>query len=177
MVRGCGLGSRSVRLRGVWWKRAVTIDPQPWQFPGRPRVLIESADPGGAAELSAALRRAGCVVATCRGPDGGADPEIRCPLHGLGPCVAVEGADLVVTALDLDQESGRDVLRGLRTRYPSVPLVVVATAAQAGDLDELLAGCTRVSSEAETAELLAAVLAALPSSDGSPGSTSPNLAS
>jgi hypothetical protein len=76
------------------------------------------------------------------GPDAKGDPAARCPLHGLELWVAVEGADLVVTALDLDQEDARQVLRGLRTRYPSMPLTVLATVDQTVELRDLLEGCT-----------------------------------
>lgn len=102
-------------------KRPVTIDLQPWPYPERPRVLIEHHQPDAALELATAIRQAGCTVGICRGPDATADPATRCPLHRLEPCIAVEGADLVVTALDLEEEEGRQVLRGLRTRYPSTP--------------------------------------------------------
>jgi DNA-binding NarL/FixJ family response regulator len=144
-------------------KHAIMIDPQPWAFPDRPRVLIELADPEAALQLSVAIRKAGCAVAVCQGPDASTDPTTRCPLHMLEPCVAVEGADLVVTALDFDQESGRDVLRGLRTRYPSIPLVVATTVRQSRDLAELLAGCIVVSADAKPERIVAAVAEALPS--------------
>jgi DNA-binding NarL/FixJ family response regulator len=144
-------------------KRTATIDLQPWAFPGRPRVLIELPDQDRGLELAAAISRAGCTVGICHGPDATADPATRCPLHRLEPCVAVEGADLVVTALDLDEEEGREVLRGLRTRYPSIPLVVEATVGQSLDLGDLLGGCTVIPVGAEPEQLVAAVRAALPS--------------
>jgi DNA-binding NarL/FixJ family response regulator len=144
-------------------KRPVTIDLQPWPYPERPRVLIEHHQPDAALELATAIRQAGCTVGICRGPDATADPATRCPLHRLEPCVAVEGADLVVTALDLEKEEGRQVLRGLRTRYPSTPLVVAATVGETLDLGELLEGCTVVSVDAEPEQVAAAVRGALPS--------------
>ncbi len=136
-------------------RRARTIELQPWAYPGRPRVLIEHRDPDAGLELAAAIRRAGCTVGICRGPDATADRPTRCPLHGLEPCVAVEGADLVVTALDLDHEEARRVLEGLRTRYPSTPLTVLATEGQTSELGGLLEGCT-VLSVATTPEQVAA---------------------
>jgi CheY-like chemotaxis protein len=144
------------------WKRARTIDLQPWPFLDRPRVLIENADPDRSLELAGEIRRvADCSVRICRGPDAAANPPERCPLHRLEPCIAVEGADLVVTAVDLEQADGRQVLRGLRTRYPSIPLVVEATVDQTLELDELLAGCTVVPVDADAGQLSAAVVAAL----------------
>jgi hypothetical protein len=141
-------------------RRQVTIELQPWVFPGRPRVLIEHPDPDSALELASAIRRAGCTVGICRGPDAKADPATRCPLHRLEPCVAVDGADLVVTALDLDQEDGLAVLVGLRTRYPGTPLVVVAPVGETVELDNL-EGCTVVP-VAEPDKVVAAVLDTLP---------------
>lgn len=149
-------------------KRAVTIDLQPWAYPQRPRVLIELPDPDAGLELATAIRRAGCTVGICRGPDATADPATRCPLHRLEPCVAVEGADLVVTALDLEEEDGREVVRGLRTRYPSTPLVVVATVGETLELGEVLEGCTVVPVDAEPEQIVAAVLDALPSDSRDP---------
>lgn len=68
---------------------------------------------------------------------------------------------MVVTALDLRHEDGREVLRGLRTPYPSVPLVVAATVGETLDLGELLAGCTVVPVDVEPKQLTQAVLTAL----------------
>jgi CheY-like chemotaxis protein len=142
-------------------KRALTIDLQPWPFPDRPRVLIEQADPDRSLELATALNKAGYAVGICRGPDVAGTPATRCPLHRLGPCVAVEGADLVVTALDLEQEDGRQVLRGLRTRYPGIPLVVAATVTETLELGDLLTGCTVVPVDAEPKQLVQAVVTEL----------------
>jgi hypothetical protein len=125
-------------------KRAVTIDLGPWPFPGGPRVLIEHPDPNEALELAAAIRRAGCSVYICSGPARRGDPPTRCPLHKLEPCAAVEGADVVVTALDLEDDECVGVLRGLRTRYPSKPLIVAATVSQSLELSDVLQGCSVV---------------------------------
>lgn len=144
-------------------KRPVTIELQPWPFTQRPRVLIEHPDPDAGLELATALRRAGCTVAICTGPDSADDSPTRCPLHQLEPCVVVEGADVVVTALGLDREDGRNVVRGLRTRYPSTPLVVEATVADTLELGDELDGCTVVPQDAESDRVVAAVMDALPS--------------
>ncbi len=143
-------------------KRAATIELQPWPYPERPRVLIEHPEPDTALELATAIWRAGCTVGICRGPDATADPVTRCPLHRLEPCVAVEGADLVVTVLDLEEEDGREVVRGLRARYPSRPLVVAATVGETLELGDLLEGCTVVPVNAGSRQVVAAVLDALP---------------
>lgn len=145
------------------WKPSETIELRPWDYPERPRVLIEHPDPDSALELAAAIRRAGCTVGICRGPDRSGDPVTRCPLHRLEPCIGVEGADLVVTALDLDEEANRAVLRGLRARYPRKPLVVLATVGQALRLAEVFQGCTVLPVDAEPARVTAAVIAEIPS--------------
>lgn len=142
-------------------KRSVTISLGPWAFAERPRVLIEHPDPNGALELAAAIRRAGCTVGICRGPDATGDPATRCPLHLLEPCIAVEGADLVVTALG--EPDGIDVARGLRRRYPGTPLVLLATVAETLELGELLDGCTVLPVDAEPPRIVAAILDRLPS--------------
>jgi CheY-like chemotaxis protein len=142
-------------------KRALTIDLAPWPYGERPRVLIEHPSPETSLELATAVRRAGCTVAICHGPDASADPALRCPLHELEPCVVVEGADLVVTSLDLETEDGRDVLRGLRLRYPGTPLVVAATASESVELGDLLEGCTVVPVGCEPEYLVSAILDAL----------------
>jgi hypothetical protein len=142
--------------------RSVTIDLQPWAYAERPCVLIELADEDRSLALAAAIGRAGSTVGICQGPDANAEPGTRCPLHQLQPCVAVEGADLVVTALDLGQEDGRGVLRGLRMRYPRTPLVVEATVAESLELGELLSGCTVVPVGSEPERVADAVRAALP---------------
>ncbi len=139
----------------------VTIELGPWRFPQRPRVLIEHPDPRSGLRLATALRDAGCNVAICRGPDAAGWPATRCPLHQLDPCAAVDGADVVVTALGLERQEARQVVAGLRTRYPSTPLVVEATVSEPFELAETLAGCTVVPVDSRPDRVVAAVLAAL----------------
>jgi CheY-like chemotaxis protein len=129
-------------------------DDTTWPFAGGPRILVEHRDPRTSLELAGALRSAGCAVVICRGPDA----EARCPVHELEPCAAVEGADVVVTALDFGDENGRQVLRGLRTRYPSTPLVVEATVGEAVELEDDLAGCTAIPVDAGASRVVRAVL-------------------
>ena len=134
-----------------------TIDLPPWPFADRPRVLLEHPDPAACFALTDELRRRGCAVAVCSGPD----EDARCPLHALESCAAVEGADVVVTALGLEREDAREVLRGLRTRYPGTPLVVAVAVADALELEDELYGCTVVPEDAEPARIADAVAGAL----------------
>jgi hypothetical protein len=142
-------------------RRAEIIELQPWSYDDRPRVLIEHRDPDEALEMAAALRKAGLTVGICRGPEAQGAHPTRCPLHQLEPCVAVEGADVVVTALDLDEEEGMRVLEGLRVRYPSTALVVAVTPQQALDHGALLRDCIVVPADAEPTRVVRAVLQTL----------------
>lgn len=144
------------------WKQPATIELGPWPFTQRPRVLIEHPDPDEGLELATALRRVGCTVAICRGPDAGGDPPTRCPLHKLQPCIVVEGADVVVTLLGFGRDDARGVLRGLRVRYGEKPLVVAATVADTLELEDELQGCTVVPEDAAPDQVVAAVLRAVP---------------
>ena len=139
-------------------KHTRTIDLQPWPSTKRPRVLIEHPDPDNALELAAAIRRQGFTVGICRGPDAAADLPTRCPLHDLEPCVAVQGADVVVMALDLEAREARAVVEGLRVRYASRPLVVLATVAQTLELGDVLDGLTVLPVDAEPSRVADAVL-------------------
>jgi hypothetical protein len=125
-------------------------------------VLIEHADPDAALELASALRAAGSAVAICRGPDSDASPATRCPLHRLESCVVVEGADVVVTALDLERDEARGVLRGLRLRYPATPLLVQATVAGTLAAGEALDGCTVLPVDTAPSRVAAEALALVP---------------
>jgi len=156
-VKGRCVSVRTMR------KRVSTIELGPWTFPERPRVLIEHPEPDAALEIAAAIRRVGCTVGICHGPDSAGDPATRCPVHRLEPCAAVAGADAVVTMLDLDTEDGREIVRGLRTRYPGKPLIIAATVAETLELGDLIQGCTVVPIDTEPERVAAAVLDALPS--------------
>jgi predicted dinucleotide-binding enzyme len=163
--------------------RADTIEPGPSRFPRRPRVLIEHPDPDAGLALATALRSDGCNVTICRGPESAADPaagirpsrrglafegvfcfiDTPCPVRQLERCMAVERADVVVTALGLEHQAAREVLAGLRTRYPNTPVVVEATLPDVLELERELRGCTVLPQDAEPKLVVEAVLAALPS--------------
>jgi hypothetical protein len=143
------------------WKRRDTIDLGPWPYAQRPRVLIEHPDPDEALELAIAIRDAGCTVGICRGPETTADQATRCPLHQLEPCIAVEGADVVVSALDLSGQSGRDVVEGLRMRYRDKQTIVLATVAQTLELGDILDDCTVLPVDSAPEYVAAAVEASI----------------
>ena len=96
------------------------LDPAPWPWLDRPRVLLENADEVSARESAELLRRSGYAVAVCHGPT----PQARCPLACADGCALVEGADVVVTSLGDATPEAREVLQWLRLRYDYRPLVV-----------------------------------------------------
>ena len=126
-----------------------SIHPEEWPEPsGKPRVLIENpnrADLWAHAEL---LREAGYDVAMCGGPTAGtehvswlrrrrldpADPQTMehqertlCPLVAGGHCPLVEGADVVVSTIQLTDSN--EILAKLSARS-SPALVVEGTSSE-----------------------------------------------
>lgn len=101
-------------------------------------MLIESADPLGALELTGRLRRAGFAVAVCDGPRR----DERCPLVAGDDCCAAAGADVVVCTLPEREE----IVAALGARFPRTP---VLAGAEAGSeelvlrIREALAGADR----------------------------------
>ena len=96
------------------------IDPPPWPWLDRPRVLLENPDREASLEAADTLRHAGYAVAVCHGPAA----DTRCPLACSESCALVEGADVVVTSLGQERAESREVLDLLQLRYASRPLVV-----------------------------------------------------
>jgi DNA-binding NtrC family response regulator len=133
------------------------LNPEPWPWPGHPRVLVESADESADLRLTSALREAGYGVAVCPGP---LETE-RCPLTGPEGCAIAHGADVVVSSLGLERAEARDVLQALRARCPNVPLVVEVGAGLGSEWPDLLRGCELVYSPVGPEELVAAVRRAL----------------
>lgn len=138
-------------------RRTDSLNPEPWPWPGRPRVLVESADESAGLELSSALRAVGYGVAICPGPM----EKERCPLAGPEDCAIAHGADVIVSNLGLERAEGRAVLRALRTRCPDVPLVVEVGPGQDAEWPDLLRGCELVHTPVTPDELVSAVKRAL----------------
>jgi hypothetical protein len=89
------------------------IDPGAWQWPGRPRVLIEDPDLESGLSTAWALRQAGYTVAICRGPE----PDEYCPLVGSDDCALVVGADVVISGV------GPEIEEAVRRRHPGKAVV------------------------------------------------------
>lgn len=137
--------------------RASSLSPEPWPWPGRPRVLIEHPDDAAGLVLASALREAGYGVAVCPGP--GADE--RCPLAGPEGCAVAHGADVVVSCLGLERPEAREVVDALRARCPEVPLVVEVAPGGEREWLDLLEGCELVRSPSAPEQLVSAVRRAL----------------
>ena len=73
----------------------------------------------------------------CPGPARG--PKSHCPLLAGERCPLADGADAVVYALRPDDERAREVLAGLRTLHPAVPVCVQQRGAPAGCGDAVVA--------------------------------------
>ena len=64
----------------------------------------------------------------------------KCPLTGPEGCAPAHDADLVVCALGYEGDTGREVLREMRTRYPSVPVLVEVPSEIDAELEQMLEG-------------------------------------
>jgi|SRR5579863_4985132 len=132
--------------------RAASLTPLPWRW-SHPRVLVEHPDEAAGLAIATGLRFAGYAVAVCPGPRG----RSQCPLTGPAGCAPAHDADLVVCSLGYEHEAPREVLRGLQTRYPSVPLLVEVPPDPDAGLRELLDGCHQLPAPATPEQIVAAV--------------------
>ncbi len=133
------------------------LGPQPWPWPGHPRVLIEHVDESVGMSVAAGLRQAGYAVAVCPGP---AHTE-RCPLAGDAGCEIAHGADVIVSSLGLGSPQSREVLEALRARCAGTPLIVEVAPDEKEEWADLLQGCEVVVSPVSPDDLVAAVQGAL----------------
>lgn len=137
-------------------RKWTILRPGPWPF-GRPRVLIEHADENVALLYSEILRRAGYSVGVCPGPSGEREPPERCLLATGERCVFVDGADVVISALGVQEEEKRIVLEALRRFHASTPLVVELPAGEIDLYGDLIDGLHLVISPVSPEELVMAV--------------------
>jgi hypothetical protein len=97
--------------------RKKRLVPGLWNWPGRPRILIENPDLESGLAAAWALRRAGYTVAICRGPE----PDEYCPLVGADDCALVIGADVVVAGV------GPEIEEAVERRHPGTLVVAPDT--------------------------------------------------
>jgi DNA-binding NarL/FixJ family response regulator len=116
-------------------------------------VLVEHPDEATGLAIACGLRFAGFAVAVCPGPRG----HGQCPLTGPAGCAPAHDADLVVCSLGYEQETAREVLRELRTRYPATPLLVEVPSEVDANLRALLDGCNLLQAPATPEQVVIAV--------------------
>ncbi len=117
-----------------WMRRRPRGAPPEWTGAAdvRPRVLLEHRDPSVLDILSDGLEDEGFEVLTCGGPRPEVGPGTACPLLSGEACPGVDGADVVVTSLLVeDGEQGRIVV-ALTNLPEGPPVLLEATSLQAG---------------------------------------------
>lgn len=101
------------------------------------RALVECDDPAVQDGLVRVLHEQGYAVATCAGPRSRGSSQ--CPLVVEGACGLVEGADVVVHALDASDPAHREVLAEVSRRAPGAAVVAEAPPSAAAATAD--AGC------------------------------------
>ncbi len=117
-----------------WEARSGT----PAAEPRGTRVLIEGADGADAFSYWQLLTDNGYEAQWCPGPGGHVGG--RCPLLATGHCELVENADVVVSALGIDNEPCRKIVGAIKSEYPETPLVVQASRREFTRWAELIEG-------------------------------------
>jgi hypothetical protein len=121
---------------------AKTTNPRWPQDASGPRALVECEDATIQDGLTRVLRENGYAVAVCGGPEARASRG--CPLVDEGACGLVEGADVVVHALDPNDAASCAILSSIRERAPETPIVVEVGPGAAGRPDDVVDGCAQV---------------------------------
>ena len=106
---------------------SMVQDPNPSDVTARLRVLVECDDPTVQDGVERVLRESGYDVTGCAGPATRRGGE--CPLVVHGDCGLVDGADVIVHALDPADARNRAVLSAIVETRPGMPVVVEASAA------------------------------------------------
>lgn len=143
---------------------------RPWscradEIPGRethakPWVLVEDASPAVRVSDFSRFREAGFEVALCSGPDGSA----ACPRVEGERCALADAADIVLFALDLDEDAGQDVLRAHLVHDRDTPVVVALPRHGGATLPEHATTCTVLDAEASVDGQMRALRSALSAS-------------
>ncbi|HUY86325.1 MAG TPA: hypothetical protein VMU77_04370 [Acidimicrobiales bacterium] len=105
------------------WSRKRSLKPSHWhERTGRTRVLIEDPDLAQGWAAANILGRAGYDVLNCPGPEW--HIKTTCPLVTEGHCELVDGADIVLCALDLKNAQSNEIFENLRSNSANKPVVV-----------------------------------------------------
>lgn len=117
----------------TWRRRHDTPeDHQPPVWPGdtqaSTRVLVEHAEPAAREMIVRGLRERGYEVVSCGGPHGHGDTGTEgCPvLHGER-CPGVDGADVIVSSLNLTRQQERTIVRTIADDPTSPPVHIEAS--------------------------------------------------
>lgn len=130
--------------------------PHPWAAAGdAPRVVVENEDAMWQWAATEMLEAAGYEVACCGGPHH--LPHQRCPLVTDDRCPLIDGADLVINGLGIDDPPNRAVLTALRTQREKTPVLVEIRTPQLGELHTEIPGCRTVPFPARPNDLIAGV--------------------
>ncbi len=128
-----------------------------------PRVLVEESDGAIRDAMVQVLEEAGFEAVGCGGPDD--HPGSRCPLVADGECPAAQLADVILFSLRISDPVNQAVLRALKRRHPSTPIVVEVPKPKVVALNELLVGTHPVHSPLTRRSLTRAVRDAWSSPD------------
>lgn len=160
-------------MNWYWWRRRLGLDhARRWRQPRedvtrRPRVLLESPDGAEAQAVWSLLDRHGYDTMWCPGPSGRAS---ECSLVRTGRCPLVDGADLIVNALDRTDGKSAEVARRLDAstdgRSPSRPVVVVTTRNALAEVAASLPHCDVVPGPLRSEMLLRVAPRARPTHSG-----------
>lgn len=94
----------------------------------RMRVLVEHPEPAARHELTRGLREHGYEVVGCGGPNpSGAASPVSCPILDGEACSAVDGADIIVSSLNVNGAREGLIVRRIAEDPSSPPLIVEAT--------------------------------------------------
>jgi hypothetical protein len=131
-------------MNWYWWSRRLGKDharkwsPRADGTP-RPRVLLESPDGAEAHATWKLLSGRGYDTMWCPGPSG---RHIRtCSLIRTGHCPLVDGADVIVNALDQSDGKIGEVARHLDKSASPKPVVVVTPRTSVAEFAALLPHC------------------------------------
>jgi len=136
-----------------------TIKPPHFDGTVGQRVLIEAGDWAQQETLARILRDAGYRTASCDGPEAGN----RCSLVAGSGCSACLEADAVVHSLRHSEPRNREVLLGIRERFPDLPLVVEVPGPRVDRYPDDFVGCIVIPQPMTASHLLDAVAEALES--------------
>jgi len=126
----------------------------------RSTVLLEVPDGAEAVAYWRLLTENGYEVEWCPGPER--VPSRRCPLVTSGQCELLERADVVVSALGLNEKSCRRVVEARDRLYPEKPVVTQASRSDFVRWESLVEGDQPLPTPVDGKALLQSVEDALP---------------